>query len=56
MEYILGFTVHTFCIEAPGRGVGKTLVNPHYIVSLDEKHVVSRNYQGKIYTYPNPDR
>lgn len=53
--YISGFAVPTFVIDAPGGG-GKTPINPEYIVSLDERRVVLRNYKGEQYTYPNPDR
>lgn len=51
--YISGFAVPTFVIDAPGGG-GKTPINPQYIISIDEKQAVLRNYEGKIYTYPNP--
>lgn len=51
--YISGYAVPTFVIDAPGGG-GKTPVNPDYIMSLDERQAVLRNYKGDIYTYPNP--
>lgn len=53
--YISGYAVPTFVIDAPGGG-GKTPMNPEYLISLDEKQAVMRNYLGKIYTYPNPVR
>lgn len=52
--YISGYAIPTFVIDAPGGG-GKTPVNPDYIMSLDDKQAVLRNYLGDIYTYPNPD-
>jgi lysine-2,3-aminomutase len=51
--YISGYAVPTFVIDAPGGG-GKTPVNPDYILSLDEKQAVLKNYKGDIYYYPNP--
>lgn len=51
--YISGYAVPTFVIDAPGGG-GKTPVNPDYILGLDDKQAVLRNYKGDIYYYPNP--
>jgi len=51
--YISGYAIPTFVIDAPGGG-GKTPVNPDYIMSLDDKQAVLRNYLGDVYTYPNP--
>lgn len=51
--FISGFAVPEFVIDAPGGG-GKTPVNPDYIISLDDKKAVLRNYEGKTYEYPNP--
>ncbi len=53
--YISGYAVPTFVIDAPGGG-GKTPMNPEYLVSLDDKQAVMKNYLGEIYTYPNPAR
>lgn len=51
--YISGYAVPEFVIDAPGGG-GKTPVNPEYILSLGEKKVLLKNYEGKQYVYPNP--
>jgi len=51
--FISGFAVPEYVIDAPGGG-GKTPVNPEYIISIDDEKVVLRNFEGKIYTYPNP--
>lgn len=50
---ISGFAVPRFVIDAPGGG-GKIPINPEYIVSMDDKEVVMRNYRGDLYTYPQP--
>ena len=50
---ISGYAVPKFVIDAPGGG-GKVPVNPEYVISMDEKEVVMRNYKGDIYKYPQP--
>jgi lysine 2,3-aminomutase len=50
-----GYAVPQFVIDAPGGG-GKVPVNPDYILSRDEDRVVVRNYEGKVFEYPEaPD-
>jgi lysine 2,3-aminomutase len=51
--YISGYAVPTFVIDAPGGG-GKIPINPEYLISVDERQAVLRNYKGDIYSYPNP--
>ncbi len=48
-----GMAVPTFVVDAPGGG-GKTPVMPTYIISMSEKRVVLRNYEGVITTYTEP--
>lgn len=50
--YTSGLAIPTYIINAPG-GYGKTPVNPEYVLSLDEKEVVIRTWQGKTFNYPN---
>jgi lysine 2,3-aminomutase len=50
---ISGYAVPKFVIDAPGGG-GKVPINPAYVVSMDEKQVVMKNYLGMTYTYPQP--
>lgn len=52
--YISGFAVPEYVIDAPGGG-GKTPVNPDYILSHGGGDVTLRNYEGKIYHYPDPE-
>ena len=50
-----GYAVPQFVIDAPGGG-GKVPVNPDYILSRDEERVLIRNYEGKVFEYPEaPD-
>lgn len=51
--FISGFAVPAFVIDAP-EGGGKIPITPGYIVSMDDKEIVMKNYMDKIYTYPNP--
>ncbi len=50
---ITGLAVPKYVIDAP-HGGGKIPINPEYIISKDDQEVIMRNYQGKIYTYPQP--
>ena len=35
-------------------GGGKTPVNPNYVLYHDKEKVVIRNYEGKVFEYPEP--
>ncbi len=48
-----GYGVPQFVIDAPGGG-GKVPINPGYVLYHDEEKVVIRNYEGKIFEYPEP--
>ncbi len=48
-----GYGVPQFVIDAPGGG-GKVPLNPGYVLYHDEEKVVIRNYEGKIFEYPEP--
>jgi lysine 2,3-aminomutase len=43
-----------FCIDAPGGG-GKIIVAPDSIVGRDGSDLLLRNFEGKLYRYPDPD-
>jgi len=50
-----GYAVPQFVIDAPGGG-GKVPINPDYVLSRNADRVVFRNYEGKIFEYPEaPD-
>jgi lysine 2,3-aminomutase len=50
-----GYAVPTYVIDAPGGG-GKVPINPEYILSHNAERVVIRNFEGKIFEYPEaPD-
>jgi lysine 2,3-aminomutase len=49
-----GFAVPTFVIDAPGGG-GKIPVMPQYLLSQSDSRVVIRNYEGRIFSYPEPE-
>jgi lysine 2,3-aminomutase len=46
-----GYAVPQYVIDAPGGG-GKVPVNPEYVLSHNTDRVVLRNYEGKIFEYP----
>ena len=47
-----GYAVPQFVIDAPGGG-GKVPITPDYYVGRDGTDVVLRNFQGKLYRYPD---
>jgi lysine 2,3-aminomutase len=49
-----GYAVPSYVIDAPGGG-GKIPLLPEYYVGRDERGVLLRNYEGKLYTYPDPE-
>jgi lysine 2,3-aminomutase len=46
-----GYAVPTYVIDAPGGG-GKVPVTPEYVLSRNNDRVVIRNYEGKVFEYP----
>jgi lysine 2,3-aminomutase len=46
-----GYAVPTYVIDAPGGG-GKVPVSPEYVLSHNADRVVIRNFEGKIFEYP----
>jgi len=49
-----GYAVPTYVIDAPGGG-GKVPVNPEYVLSHNANRVVIRNFEGKVFEYPEAD-
>jgi len=58
MEYLRGHTsglaVPYFIVDGPNGG-GKIPVLPNYIVSMSDKRVILRNYEGVFTTYTEPE-
>jgi lysine 2,3-aminomutase len=46
-----GYAVPQYVIDAPGGG-GKVPINPEYVLSRNADRVVIRNFEGKIFEYP----
>ena len=46
-----GYAVPQYVIDAPGGG-GKVPVSPEYVLSRNNDRVVIRNYEGRIFEYP----
>ncbi len=49
-----GYAVPMYVVDAPGGG-GKIPVEPVYLISRGKGKVVLRNYEGKIFEYPEPN-
>jgi len=50
-----GYAVPTYVIDAPGGG-GKIPLLPNYVSSADEEVLTLTNYEGRTFTYPDPQR
>lgn len=49
-----GYAVPSYVIDAPGGG-GKIPLLPEYSVGRNDQSVLLRNYEGNIYSYPDPE-
>jgi len=49
-----GYAVPQYVIDAPGGG-GKVPINPGYVLSHNADRVVIRNFEGKVFEYPEPN-
>lgn len=52
--YTTGYAVPTYVIDAPGGG-GKIPLQPDNVVGRDGDHLLLRNFEGKIFRYPDPE-
>jgi lysine 2,3-aminomutase len=48
-----GYAMPQYVIDAPGGG--KVPVNPEYVLSHNADRVLLRNYEGKIFEYPEAE-
>lgn len=48
-----GYAVPQFVIDAPGGG-GKVPVSPGYVLRHDKERVLIRNFEGRVFEYPEP--
>jgi len=49
-----GYAVPTYVIDAPGGG-GKVPISPEYVLCRNAGRVLIRNYEGKIFEYPEAE-
>jgi lysine 2,3-aminomutase len=49
-----GYAVPQYVIDAPGGG-GKVPINPEYVLSMNKDRVLLRNYEGKVFEYPEAE-
>jgi len=52
--YISGLAVPAYVIDLPGGG-GKVPILPEYVIKLDKKEIIVKNYQDKLYRYPQSE-
>jgi len=48
-----GYAVPNFVIDSPGGG-GKVPLQPNYVLGRDGQDLLLRNYEGKVFRYPDP--
>jgi lysine 2,3-aminomutase len=48
-----GYALPQYVIDAPGGG-GKVPINPEYVLSRNKDRVVIRNFEGRVFEYPEP--
>jgi lysine 2,3-aminomutase len=48
-----GYAVPTYVIDAPGGG-GKIPLQPNYLVGREGDDLLLRNFEGKLFRYPDP--
>jgi lysine 2,3-aminomutase len=48
-----GYATPIFAIDAPGGG-GKIQIAPDNVIGRDGDHLLLRNFEGKVYSYPDP--
>jgi lysine 2,3-aminomutase len=49
-----GYAVPTYVIDAPGGG-GKVPISPEYVLCRNAGRVLIRNYEGKVFEYPEAE-
>ncbi len=49
-----GYAVPTYVVDTPGGG-GKIPLQPDYVVSRERGKIVLRNYEGRVFEYPEPN-
>ena len=49
-----GYAVPTYVVDAPGGG-GKIPLAPDYLIAREQGKIVLKNYEGKIFEYPEPN-
>jgi lysine 2,3-aminomutase len=48
-----GYAVPTYVIDVPGGG-GKVPLIPEYVVGRDGDNLVLKNFEGRLFKYPDP--
>jgi lysine 2,3-aminomutase len=48
-----GYAIPSYVVDAPGGG-GKIPLLPNYVEGHDGENLLLRNYQDRVYAYPDP--
>ena len=51
---ISGMAIPKFVIDLPGGGGKIPLLPPDFVIGMNEREVIVKNYEDKIYRYPQP--
>jgi len=52
---ISGMAIPKFVIDLPGGGGKVPLLPPNFVIEMNEREVIVRNYEDRIYRYPQPE-
>ena len=52
--YTTGYAAPTYVIDAPGGG-GKIVLQPETVVGREGDELLLRNFEGRVFRYPDPD-
>lgn len=51
---ISGMAIPKFVIDMPGGGGKVPVLPPDFIIEINDREVIARNYKDKVYSYPQP--
>lgn len=52
---VSGMAIPKFVIDLPGGGGKMPILPPGYVIEMNEREIIIKNHEDKIYTYPQPE-
>lgn len=52
---ISGMAIPKFVIDLPGGGGKVPLLPPEFVIDMNDREIILKNYEDKIYSYPQPE-